>query len=327
MSPRQVVNGTLTLGLVAFLLVAPWLLALSGIDFWLAILTEILIWGLFASSANLLLGQVGLLSFGQALFFGFGMYGIGIGIDRFGLGLWPALGFAMIASIAIATFVGIFAVRLTWHYFAIITVVFSLVFYYLALRLKPITGGDDGLSFSAPAIFSFGDTRVSLNDEVAQYFFVLGLVALAFALQAWLSATPLGRSFAAVRESERKAALHGINVLLVRWIAFVVAGGLAGLAGALFALFGRYASASYMFYHVSGEAVVWTIIGGTGTLFGPLIGAGLLTMMREELSTRWDHYPILVGALVIVTVLVAPRGIAGSWNAMLDALCRRRERP
>jgi branched-chain amino acid transport system permease protein len=317
------VNGTLSVLLLLFLVGAPWLLSLSGVEFWLAVLTEILIWGLFASSANLLLGQVGLLSFGQALFFGFGMYGIGIGIDRFGLSLWPALAIALVASVGVAGFVGAFAVRLTWHYFAIMTVVFSLVFYYLALRLKPITGGDDGLSFPAPEILSFAGHTWNFNNGVDQYFFVLLLVGLGVALQAWLRATPLGRNFAAVRESERKAALLGVNVLLVRWIAFVIAGGIAGLAGGLYSLFGRYASASYMFYHVSGEAVVWTIIGGTGTLAGPFLGAGLFTLMREELSSRWEHYPILVGALVILTVLLAPQGIAGTWNAALAALGRR----
>ncbi len=114
-------------------------------------IAEILIWSLFAASVNLLFGYVGLLSFGQALYFGFGMYGVGIGIDHFGLSFWPAFGLGIVAAMAMALVSGIFAVRLTWHYFAIITVVFSLIFYFLAVTMKPLTGGDDGINFSAAA--------------------------------------------------------------------------------------------------------------------------------------------------------------------------------
>ncbi|WP_207540685.1 branched-chain amino acid ABC transporter permease [Sabulicella rubraurantiaca] len=317
------VNRALTLLLLIALVAAPPLLGWMEVDFWLVVLTEILIWGLLASSANLLFGQVGLLSFGQALYFGFGMYGVAIGIDRFGLGLWPAMGLGIAASLGMAAVAGLVAVRLTWHYFAIITVVFSLIFYFLALRLKPITGGDDGLSFAAPPILDWGSLRLTLGDDATQYWFVLLIVVLAFALQARLRASALGRAFAAVREGERKASLLGIDVLRVRWIAFVIAGGLAGLAGALFALFGRYASATHMYYTVSGEAVVWTVLGGAGTLLGPAIGAALLILVREELSTVWEHYPLIVGALTIAVVVFAPKGIAGGWNLMLARVLGR----
>jgi branched-chain amino acid transport system permease protein len=320
----QTVNRALTGVLLVVLIAAPWIVSALQAEFWLSIATEVLIWALLAASANLLLGQVGLLSFGQALYFGFGMYGVAIGVDRFGLSFWPALGLGLTAALAIAAVSGIVAVRLTWHYFAIITVVFSLIFYFLALRLKPLTGGDDGLSFSAPPVLDWGELTISLADESAQYWVILAFVTAAFVFQARLRASPLGRSFAAVRDSERKAALLGTNVLLVRWIAFVIAGGLAGLAGALFAFYGRYASASYMYYLVSGDAVIWAIIGGTGTLLGPGIGTALLILVREELSTVWEHYLLLVGAIVIATVVFAPRGVAGGWNLMLARLLERR---
>jgi len=317
------VNRALTAVLLVALIFAPFLLRWMETDFWLAVMTEILIWGLFAASAKLLFGQVGLQSFGQELCFGCGMYGVAIGIDRFGLGLWPAMGLGLTASIAMAAIAGLVAVRLTWHYFAIITVVFSLIFYFLALRMKHITGGDDGLSFAAPPILDWGALRLTLTDDATQYWFVLLIVVLAFALQARLRNSALGQAFAAVREGERKASLLGIDVLRVRWIAFVIAGGLAGLAGALFALFGRYASATHMYYTVSGEAVVWTVLGGAGTLLGPAIGAALLILVREELSTVWEHYPLIVGALTIAVVVFAPKGIAGGWNMLLARILGR----
>ena len=104
-------------------------------------------------------------------------------------------------------------------------------------------------------------------------------------------------------------ALIGLNVYRLRLIAFVLAGFLAGVSGALFAYFGRYASASYMFYHVSGEAVVWAIVGGTGTLFGPLVGTAVFVLIREIVSSHWQHHALIVGIVAILIVIFAPRGI------------------
>ena len=116
---------------VLLMLAVPWIVPQFLGSFWVSVIAEILIWSLLAASVNLLFGYVGLLSFGQALYFGFGMYGVGIGIAHLGLSFWPAFGLGIVSSVAMALISGIFAVRLTWHYFAIITVVFSLIFYFL----------------------------------------------------------------------------------------------------------------------------------------------------------------------------------------------------
>src|SRR6266403_3406487 len=145
----------------AFLVATPWLIPALFNGFWVSVIAEILIWSLLAASVNLLFGYVGLLSFGQALYFGFGMYGVAVGISDLGWSFWPAFGLGIVAAMAMALLTGIFAVRLTWHYFAIITVVFSLIFYFLALTNKWLTGGDDGINFALPPAFSFGGTRWS----------------------------------------------------------------------------------------------------------------------------------------------------------------------
>lgn len=318
----KVRTGLLAL-FVLFTLGAPFILPVIADDFWVSIYTEILIWSLFASSVNLLFGYVGLLSFGQALFFGFGMYGVAIGITKLGLGFWGAFGLGLLAPTLMAVVAGALAVRLTWHYFAIITVVFSLIFYFLAMTSKPLTGGDDGLVFSMPPIVELADWKISLTDPLTQYMFIVFWFAVAMYLKHRLAQSPMGRALVAVRENDQRARLIGLNVYLLRLTAFVMSGAMAGLAGVLFAMFGRYASASYMFYHVSGEGVVWTIIGGAGTLFGPLVGTALMTLLREELSTIWDHYLILVGVLTIATVIFAPKGVAGLWNDLLDRLVGR----
>ncbi|MAN81323.1 MAG: branched-chain amino acid ABC transporter permease [Magnetovibrio sp.] len=313
----------LGLALVALLTVAaPWLLPLVVDEFWVDIYSEMLIWSLLAASVNLLFGYVGLLSFGQALFFGMGMYGVAIGVAKLGLGFWPAFGLGVLLATVMALIAGALAVRLTWHYFAIITVVFSLIFYFAALSWKPLTGGDDGLSFSMPPIVSLGDWELSLTDPTVQYYFIIAMVGICYVLLGVILKSPLGWAFRTVRENATRASLIGLNVYLIRLTAFVIAGFIAGTAGALFAFFGRYASASYMFYHVSGEAVVWAIIGGAGTLLGPGIGTSLLIVLREELSHIWEHYQILVGVIVILVVIFAPKGLGGLWHALVNRIAR-----
>jgi branched-chain amino acid transport system permease protein len=303
--------------LAAALMIAPFALPALGSAFWVNVVMEILIWSLLASSVNLLFGYVGLLSFGQALYFGVGMYGAALAVIQLGAGFWLALLLGVSAAILMAAIAGSVAVRLTWHYFAIITVVFSLILYFAAMSAKPITGGDDGISFSAPVLFDLAGYRVTLADPIAQYYAMLAVVAAAYIGLGLLVRSPLGLRFVAVRENDRRAALIGINVYLTRYIAFVIAGGLAGISGALFAFFGRYASASYMFYHVSGEAVVWAIVGGAGSLLGPLFGTGLLIVFRELISTVWENYLFAVGAITVLVVMFAPRGLAGAWNDLI----------
>ncbi len=321
MTAAGISRATLVL-LAAVALAVPTILNGLGSPFWIDIAAEILIWSLLAASVNLLLGYVGLLSFGQALYFGIGMYGAALSVIHWGAGFWGGLALGVIAAMAMAAIAGSVAVRLTWHYFAIITVVFSLILYSAAMSAKLLTGGDDGISFSAPTIFDFGGIKLTLADQAVQYYTILGVVAACYALFALVVASPLGVRFMAVRENDRRAALVGINVYVTRYIAFVLAGGLAGASGALFAFFGRYASASYMFYHVSGEAVVWAIVGGAGSLLGPIFGTGLLIILREIVSTVWEHYLFVVGAITVLVVMFAPRGLAGIWSDILQAATR-----
>lgn len=309
------------------LLAVPVVLPALGASFWVNVVAEILIWSLLAASVNLLLGYVGLLSFGQALYFGVGMYGAALSVLHWGAGFWGGLALGILAAAVMAAITGAIAVRLTWHYFAIITVVFSLILYFAAMSAKPLTGGDDGISFSAPSVFKLGGIDLPLSDPLVQFYAVLAVVGGTYALMRLLVNSPLGLRFVAVRENDRRAALIGINVYLTRYLAFVIAGTIAGLSGALFAFFGRYASASYMFYHVSGEAVVWAIVGGAGSLLGPLFGTGALIVLRELLSTVWENYLFAVGAITVLVVMFAPRGLAGAWNDVIEAVTRYGRKP
>src|SRR5260370_9248400 len=161
---------------------------------WVRVIVKIMIWSLLAASVNLLFGYVGLLSFGQALYFGFGMYGVAIGVATLGLSFWPAFGLGIFASVAIALVTGIFAVRLTWHYFAIITVVFSLIFYFFSLSVKPLTGGDVCINFTLPPTFSISGVKGSFSDPNFQYFFILATVSLCFFLIHRMLQSPLSKA-------------------------------------------------------------------------------------------------------------------------------------
>ena len=325
MMTPYVIARVMLIAFGVFLVATPWLIPALFNKFWVSVIAEIMIWSLLAASVNLLFGYVGLLSFGQALYFGFGMYGVAIGVATLGLSFWPAFGLGIFASVAIALVTGIFAVRLTWHYFAIITVVFSLIFYFFAVSVKPLTGGDDGINFTLPPTFSISGVKGSFSDANFQYFFILATVSLCLFLMHRVIQSPLGKAFVAIRDNDVRAALIGLNVYQLRLIAFVMAGFLAGVSGALFAFFGRYASASYMFYHVSGEAVVWAIVGGAGTLFGPIVGTTLFIVIRELVSTHWEHHALIVGVLAILVVILAPKGLVGLWNEGLVRWCARAE--
>ncbi len=321
MTRAAAIERTLMVAFAAFMIAVPWLIPAVASSFWVSVIAEILIWSLFAASVNLLFGYVGLLSFGQALYFGFGMYGVAIGIENLGLSFWPAFALGIVAAMAMALATGIFAVRLTWHYFAIITVVFSLIVYFArVVQQMAHRGRRRHQSFTLPPTFAIGSVRLSLADPTFQYLFILAVVAVCFWLKHRLIGQPARQGVPGDPRQRRARRPDRLNVYLLRLIAFVLAGFLAGVAGALFAFFGRYASASYMFYHVSGEAVVWAIVGGAGTLLGPLFGTSIFIIVREVVSTHWEHHALIVGIVAILVVMFAPRGIVGLWREWLARL-------
>lgn len=288
------------------LIIAPHVLG----TFQRVLLTEILIWALFAVAFDLLYGYTGMLSFGQATFFGFGSYALTLAILRGKLGVWPALLLGLLVSAVVAGIVGFFAVRIRGHYFVIITVIFSLIFFFWALNWSWLTGGDDGLSFQVPAV-PLGWWEVSLYDPVTNYYFVLAFCAIAFLFCRRLVRSPIGRVLVGIRENEERARLVGYNVERFKLLIFVISGALSGLAGALYSLTFRYANAGLMHWTVSGDAVMWTLLGGAGSLVGPIVGTGLLVAFSDYVSSWFENYKIIIGALIILVVLAVPQGVTG----------------
>ncbi len=274
------------------------------------LLTEILIWGLFALAFDIIYGYTGMLSLGQSVFFGLGAYGTVLSLIHLDLGLGASLAAGILLAGIAGLLIGAFVVRVGEPGFIVVTIIASLVFYLLCLDLTPITGGDDGLTVASPSIF-----RRSFTDPFVNYYFVLGAVAICAGLVYFLLRSRWGRIFKLIRENPTRAEAIGYNTYEFRLYAFVISAVLSGFAGTLYVLTSRFASADLFHWTVSAEVIIWTLFGGAGTLIGPMLGTGILMLTEELISSLWVNlYPIFLGLLIIGVVKFFPAGLVGSLN-------------
>ena len=286
-----------------------------------AVSAEILIWGLFAMAFDLLYGYTGMLSFGQAVFFGAGAYGLGFAVLRLRWGVWESLGFAVVVAAVLAAVLGSIAVRVSGHYFLILTITFSVIS-ILVLQSghwRWLSRGYVASPFVPPAV-PLGPWKVSLMDSLVNYYWVLGFVALSFCACRRIVHSPLGKIFACIRENEVRSRLIGYHVEAFKWIAFVLGGIFSGLSGALQALTLRYMDLSFFDLSLSGKAVAWTVIGGAGTLIGAFLGAGVFIIFTDYLSAWTVNVPLSVGILLLLTVIFVPDGLLGALRRSSLAL-------
>lgn len=274
---------------------------------------EIFTWALYAMGFNICFGMAGMLSFGHAAFFASGAYGATFAVLYLVRDPWVALVAAIVAATVLATLVGFFAVRVVSHSFVIITITFSLVLLLLAHSQKDLTGGDDGLLF--PPLTLFAGAGPSLATPLVAYYTALALLAVAYVLLQRLSRSPLGLVFQAVRDSERRATLAGYDVQRYRWLAFVLSGSVAGLAGGVYAITHAQVNAQLFDVTVSVDAVIWTLIGGAGSVLGPAIGAALVLVFTHTVSNWIIYTQIPVGVLLILIVIFWPHGLSGVWRS------------
>ncbi|HZB93962.1 MAG TPA: branched-chain amino acid ABC transporter permease, partial [Stellaceae bacterium] len=263
----------------------PWTLVVFLIALWVPALgsrydtflgTQIAIDALFAVSLNLLLGTTGLVSFGHVAYFGVGAYACGILMKTYDLPFIVAFPAAGLAAAAAALVFGYFCVRLSQIYFAMLTLAFSQIVWAICFKWNAVTGGDQGLpSIPYPdldwlgAIPGLGDLRIA--DQF--YLLTIALVALSLAALRQIIRSPFGRMLTTIRDNPERAAFIGLNVRLYELAAFVVAGGFAGFAGALYAIFNRGVFADYVFWSKSAEVMIMAILGGINYFWGPAVGA------------------------------------------------------
>jgi branched-chain amino acid transport system permease protein len=296
------------LAVVAALAVGP----LGLPEFWRKFLTEILIWGLLAMSSDILIGYTGMVSFGHSAFFGLGLYGAAAALLVLrSPNLWIALAVGLAAAALVAVFVAYFATRLRDIYFAITTLVFSQIFYVIIFTWTDVTGGENGLYFTQPP-FTIPGIWSGRFSTVSLHWFVLAVVALSYLVLRRITQSPFGMVLQSIRENEPRTRAIGYHVERYKIVAVLLSGLFAGLSGTLYAIQHRFAAPDFVFFTVSGEVVIYNVMGGMGTLVGPVVGAAFFLLLREGLSRFWaEYYLIPLGIAFTLMVIFMPQGLLG----------------
>jgi len=303
--------------IVALLILAPLVLP----EFWRRFLTEILIWGLLAMSSDLLIGYTGMVSFGHSAFFGLGMYGAAAALLMVRPpNLWLALLYGLGASAAVALCVAYFSTRLRDIYFAITTLIFSQIFYVVVFTWTEVTGGENGLTFSRPQLGIPGVYTTPFSSATLHWF-VLAVVAASYLILRRITQSPFGMVLQSIRENEARTRAIGYPVERYKIVAVMLSGLFAGLAGVLYAVQNRFAAPDFIYFLVSGETVIFNVMGGIGTLVGPIVGAAFFLGLREGFSRLFgEQFPYLipVGLIFIVMVIFLPQGLLGFARRWLN---------
>jgi branched-chain amino acid transport system permease protein len=308
--------------LSAVLLAALAIYPFAAPPYLLSLLTEVLIYGIFAMSLDLILGYAGLVSFGHAAFFGVGAYVAGIAAVRLNPHMGLTLPLALVAAALAALVIGYLSIRTSGIYFLMLTLAFAQVLYAVAFKWTPVTGGSNGVSGIPRPALGLVPGGGELADPVRFYFFILIVFLLVYYGLRRVVASPFGRALVGIRENEARMAAIGYDVARFKLAAFVLAGVLAGLAGALNTYLNVFVSPATLNWPTSGQVLVMVIIGGAGTLVGPVLGAGLVLLLQNLVSSQTDRWPMIMGGVFIVFVLVARFGIIGIWDRLAGRLRR-----
>jgi branched-chain amino acid transport system permease protein len=321
-------------GAIAPRFVAPFLVVLAAFatsPVWLGavglyqyIALEVLIWSLYALGFNLLLGHAGLPSFGHGAFFGIGAYGAGLAWKHAGAGLLSGLACGVLAAALAGAVVAAFISHRRGIYYALMTIAFGQLAWFVSIKWHSVTGGEDGLLNLPRPPLDLAVVQWAMTSHQALFYFVLALFAL-ITLALWrLIDTPFGRVVSAVKQNELRAAYCGHNVWLTKFTVFALSCAISGLAGALFALAQNSAYPNVMSLHNSGLVVMMVLIGGGLVSFwGPVIGAAFFIVARDVLGSYTEAWLFWYGLLFVAVVLFKPEGIAGLWRDGLAAVARR----
>lgn len=274
----------------------------------LGLLTKILIFALFAMSLNLILGYAGLPSLGHAAYFGIGSYTVGLLAVKVLDNFWLDFGAGLIAATIAAALFGLLALRAEGSYLLMITLALAQVVWGIAFGWRQLTGGDDGLpGVPRPA----AGLPMSLADGVSFYYFTL-LVTLLGTWVMWIVIrSPFGAALVGIRESERRMEVLGYNTWLYKYVAFILAGALAGLSGNLFVYYNGFVSPAYLSVIFSASALIMVILGGAGTLLGPAIGAAAIVILENVISAETERWLTVLGLIYVGVTLFAPAGLMG----------------
>ena len=291
------------------LVAAPlWLPLVGG---YTALAGKVLVFGLGAMGLNLLLGFTGVLSFGHAAYFGLGAYGAGLMLKYVAHStLLAMLAGTLLGGLA-GTLFGILIVRRRGVYFAMSTIAFGQIFYYIAYTWNDFTGGFDGLRGFHREPIGIGTLTFDITDGTRFYYFVVAVFAVAVTLMGLLVRSPFGRTLRAIRENERRARFLGIPVERHIWLSFSISCFFTALAGTLYALLNNFADPLTLHYSLSGYFVIMAVMGGMRSFWGPLLGAAVFQVAQDYISSKTVNWMSFVGLIFILVVLFFPRGMLG----------------
>jgi len=280
--------------------------------FFIVLMSEILLMGIFALCFNLLLGYGGLLSLGQGAFFGVGAYVSGLMIKNITESMYLAIIVAILFSFFVSWVIGYLSLRLKKIGFAFLTLAFSQMIYTIIYKWKSVTGGDDGLiGIPKPILkLAFGIT-LDLSVSINYYFFVVILFFVSFLILKRITDSSFGLTLRAIGDSDLRAAFVGINVKRYQLFAFMIAGAFSGLVGAVFSIFTGMASPDLAHFTKSTEPMIMTLLGGTGVFVGPLVGAIVFILLKYLITYFTPYWMFYLGAILVFLVLFFPDGIAG----------------
>jgi len=275
-----------------------------------AIATEIWIFAIFGLGLNLLLGYTGLLSFGQSTFFGSAAYVAGWLLKHYAIDVFLALGVGVAVGAVSALLVGYLCVQRSGLYFIMLTFALNQLFYFIAYQWTSVTGGEDGMAgIPRPALLG-----IDFKDPLNYYAFVSLLFLISLFLMKKIVESPLARILQAIRENEVRAEAVGYNVPRFKLLAFVIGGAFSGLAGVLYAMLFGIMPLEAISFVFSGNVVFATLIGGSGSLYGPIIGSFVFIWLSESVSVLWARWPLLLGLAFVIVVLFLRGGVVEAWS-------------
>jgi branched-chain amino acid transport system permease protein len=308
----------LTVLIFALLITAPYWMPLVG--GYTALGTRVLVMAIAAMAVNFLLGFTGVLSFGHAAYLGLGAYGAGMTLKY----LVPSTSLGLLVGVLAGTLgamvIGAMIVRLRGVYFAMVTIAFGQVFYFIAFRWVSLTGGDDGLTGWHRMPLDLGFTQIDIaNNDKAFYYLVLLCLAVSAGLMGLLLRSPFGHTLLAIRENERRARFLGIPVQQHIWLAFVISAAFTSLAGTLYAYLDNFVDPRAFHWQQSGDFVIMAVLGGMRSFWGPLIGAAVFVALQDYVSSRTENWMSVIGLVFVLVVRFFPRGILGVFRGKAAA--------
>ena len=288
-----------------------------------ALATEIMIYALAAVAFDLCLGYTGLMMFCQASFFGTGVYTTALTLIHFSPNIFIAIFLGILASTILAVIFGFMATRRTGSYMVLLTLAFNELIYFIAYQWQSVTGGDDGLTgVPRPNLEIPGLLSIDLQPSLHYYYFAFFIFLISFIIIKRITISPFGKVIQGIRENEIRAQSIGYNTRLFKLIVFAIGGMFMGLAGSLYAMFVTFAHIHNVAFDTSGNIVLMELIGGMGSLFGPIIGAFVIVVASDVASAYWERWPLIIGIICIVFVLFARGGIWGMLRILTERIRR-----